>query len=187
MLCSKCDTRCDPNARFCGVCGEPSAQASQQHTQHNAPTTGPMGYGSADGSAYNGAPVPFDLLEKKSIAVCIILSIVTFGIYSIYWLYTFVKKIKLLNGEEPNCVGEVLLNLFIPFYFLYWVYTRSNKLYHAASGQHINVDDFAVVNLILSIFGFSIVAYALIQHNLNTVASQLVGRIPSPYYNQGTM
>ncbi len=42
------------------------------------------------------------LLQEKNIALCIVLSLVTFGIFYIVWLYGICKKIKLMAGEEPN-------------------------------------------------------------------------------------
>ncbi len=110
------------------------------------------------------------LLEEKSIALCIILSLVTFGIYYIVWLFGIIKKIKLLAGEEPNAAGELLLNLFVPFYMFFWMYTRSKKLSEAGANCGIPLADRSVVNLILMIFGFGVVSVAFIQADLNKAA-----------------
>lgn len=113
------------------------------------------------------------LKQQKSIAVCIILSLITFGIYYIIWLSGVCKKIKLLNSEEPKAVGEVLLCIFIPFYCLYWFFSRSKKLASGATLHNIPLDNRAVINLLLAIFGFSIVSMALIQSDLNKVAEAI--------------
>lgn len=110
------------------------------------------------------------LLEKKSIPVCIILSFVTFAIYYIVWMHGICKKIKLLAGEEPKCGGELVCIILVPFYSLFWMYTRSKKLSAAGANCGIQLDDRSVVNLILAIFGLGVVSVALIQSDLNKAA-----------------
>lgn len=110
------------------------------------------------------------LLEEKNIAVTIILSIVTFGIYYIIWTYGICKKIKLMAGEEPNCGGEIVCLVLVPFYAWYWLYTRSKKLSVAAGNCGVVLEDRSVLNLILAICSLGIVSMALIQADLNTAA-----------------
>jgi hypothetical protein len=110
------------------------------------------------------------LQEEKSIAACILLSFVTFGIYQICWIHSICKKIKVLNGEDPSCAGEVCLILFIPFYNIYWMFTRGKKLAEAANRRGIPLNDNSIIYLVLSLFGLNIVNYALLQNDLNAVA-----------------
>lgn len=119
--------------------------------------------------------VPPELIEEKSIALCIIFSIITCGIYYIYWFYTLSKRIKLLNQEYPSCAGEVLLYFLIPFYNLYWMYTRARKTMEASIRYwHYNrVSDEGVAYLLLTLFGFGIVAVALMQNNFNNFARDI--------------
>jgi hypothetical protein len=63
--------------------------------------------------------------------------------------------------------------IFVPFYSIYWIHTRSKKLFMAAQRYGIQISDNSTANLLLTIFGFGIVAYALIQNDLNTVARTL--------------
>jgi hypothetical protein len=111
------------------------------------------------------------LTEQKSIGLCIVLSIVTCGIYYIIWLASMCKKIKLMNNEEPSVAGEVILCLIIPFYSLFWLYSRSKKLASAAANCGVALEDRAVINLVLAIFGLAIVSFALIQSDLNKAAA----------------
>jgi hypothetical protein len=110
------------------------------------------------------------LLQEKSVALCLVLSFVTFGIYGIVWMFGVMKKIKLLSGEEPKCGGELALFIFIPFYSLYWMYSRSKKLSEAGAKCGVSIDDKSVINLVLAIFGLGIVSFALIQSDLNNAA-----------------
>lgn len=115
------------------------------------------------------------LTQEKSIPLCIILSLVTFAIYYIVWMYGICKKIKLMAGEEPSCGGELACILLVPFYSLYWLYTRSKKLAQAGTNCGIQLEDKSVINLLLAIFGFGIVSVALIQSDLNKAARAFAG------------
>lgn len=110
------------------------------------------------------------LLQEKSIALCVILSLVTCAIYYIVWMFSICKKIKLIAGEQPNCSGELACIIFVPFYLLYWIYTRSKKLAQAGANCGIQLEDRSVINLLLAVFGLGIVSAALIQSDLNTAA-----------------
>ena len=67
-------------------------------------------------------------INKRSIGMCILLSIITCGIYGIYWMYLLVKNTRSIQKNTDNCKGEMLCLIFVPFYSLYWWYTRGEKL-----------------------------------------------------------
>lgn len=104
----------------------------------------------------------------------IILSIVTLGIYVYIWIYKTTRYLdKVLNRQGSFSPGvEVVLCLFVPFYFIYWVYkqTKAAEEAHKMRGNFSN-SDLAIINLILCIVGFGIVAYALIQDQINKLAT----------------
>ena len=132
--------------------------------------------------------VPNELFEVKNIAVCITLGIVTFGIYGLIWIFSIIKKIKLLNNEEPYCAGELLLNMFIPFYSPYWLYTRAKKLSTAAANRNIQITVNGTLYLILALFGFGIISYAMIQNDLNEIAERLyTNSINDTTFENGTV
>ena len=108
--------------------------------------------------------------EEKSIGYCIILSFVTFGIYLIIWMNSMIKKIRITNSESTDSAGELLALIFIPFYSIFWVYTRSQKLFLSSKKIGVQLTDNSVINLLLSLFGLSIVSYAIIQNDLNVIA-----------------
>jgi hypothetical protein len=109
-------------------------------------------------------------MQEKSIGICILLCFVTFGIYYLAWVYGMMKKIKLMAGEEPRCGGEIALFIFIPFYGLFWMYSRSKKLAAAGAACGVPMDDKSLINLLLAIFGFGFVSVALMQADLNKAA-----------------
>ena len=135
-------------------------------------------------SNHNLAP---ELLEDKSIALCIVLTFVTSGIYGIFWIYSIMRKIKLLNNEEPDVVGELLLYIFVPFYSLYWIFSRSQKLHIGADKNGMRIPDNSVMYLVIALFGLMVVSLALIQDSLNNIARYLASpnqsNTPSSGYN----
>jgi len=120
----------------------------------------------------NSTGVSNRLYEPKSIGVCIFLTIITFGIYGLFWIYSICKNIKILSREETNSGGEYACLILVPFYILYWMYTRGNKVYVAAGNRGITVNNSGTLYLVLSLFGLNIIAYALIQNDLNTAAAR---------------
>jgi len=38
-------------------------------------------------------------VEQKSIALCIILSLITCGIYGLYWMYTLTEDVNAISGD----------------------------------------------------------------------------------------
>jgi hypothetical protein len=112
-------------------------------------------------------------LQTKSIGVSILLCFVTMGIYTIVWIYDICQDIKKIDNDQSGSVGELLCVMFVPFYIYYWMFTRSQKLSLAAGKRGVQVTDNSTINLLLQIFGFGLIALALIQSSLNQVSLEL--------------
>lgn len=114
----------------------------------------------------------------------IILSIVTFGIYVYIWIYKTSRFFDgYLNRQGSFSPGvEVVLCLFVPFYFIYWIYkqTKAAGEAHRTRGNY-NDSELAIINLLLCIFGLSIVAYALLQDQINKLVT---GYTAPPSYDR---
>ena len=63
-------------------------------------------------------------MNKRRLWLSIVLVIITGGLWGIYWNYLLVKNIRALKQDDSGCVGEMLCLVFVPFYALYWWYTR---------------------------------------------------------------
>ena len=112
------------------------------------------------------------VVEKRSIATCIILTIVTLGIYSFYWMYKLHEETHAVAGETPTVSGGMLILLTIVtfgIYFMYWCYKQGERVdkIHAMRGAPAGNN--AVLYLVLAIV-FSIIALCLMQNELNTYA-----------------
>ena len=101
-------------------------------------------------------------MKQRSVGIAILLSIITCGIYGIYWLIMLNDETNYVSGhQQDGTSGGVVFLLTL-------VTCGIEKLNEAKMQRGIMVDSSAsVLYLILSIFGLSIVSYALMQSELN--------------------
>ena len=92
-------------------------------------------------------------VNKRSVGMCILLSILTLGIYSIYWEYLLVKNTRMLKKDESSCTGEMLCLVFVPFYSLYWWFTRGKLVNSEFSKHGYSASSNETVFIILALFG----------------------------------
>lgn len=113
------------------------------------------------------------MITQRNIAVCIILSIVTCGIYGIYWFIVMTNESNELVPEMATASGGVAFLLEIVtcnIYGLYWAYKMGEKLDAAKSARGMQSGSGNILYLLLCLFGLNIVAWALIQNDLNSLA-----------------
>lgn len=111
-------------------------------------------------------------IVKKNIAVCIVLSIVTCGIYGLYWLYTMAEDMRVLSGDAAAPTGGMVLILSIVtcgIYLWYWLYKQGTYIEGMKAARGLPTGSSAILYLILALLGFSIVSYALLQNDINTL------------------
>ena len=123
-------------------------------------------------------------MEKRNIAVAIILTIVTCGIYGIYWFIVMTNDANKTTEkpEEQTSGGVAFLLSFITcgIYGWYWAYKQGEKLDAAAEKNGMPRDSRSVLYLILSLIGFSIIAYALMQDTLNKIIDKTSAKQAKP-------
>ena len=110
--------------------------------------------------------------QERNIAVCIILSIVTCGIYGLYWLYSMAEDMKTVTGDANATSGGVLILLTIitcGIYLWYWMYKQGCQIDAIKTARGIPSSSTGVIYLVLCIFELGIVAYALLQNELNNL------------------
>ena len=97
-------------------------------------------------------------------------SFVTCGFYSIYWFIAMTDEINALSENKNDTSGGMAFLLTLVtcgIYAYYWAYKMGDKL-DAINQKN---ESKGIIYLLLSIFGFSIIAYALIQDSINKLAS----------------
>ena len=186
MKCKKCGTQVDDRAKFCPVCGEPMYSENfggEPPKAPNPPRPDYNGQNAGSGYQYGGgqyggqrptggryrAPI-----TSRSIPMAIVLSIITCGIYGIYWLYCLVNDLNTASGRENDTSGGMVILFSIitcGIYSLVWNYSAGAKVGDIQEFDGRPRDSYlGVLYLLLSLFGFSIVNMALIQNELNKVA-----------------
>ena len=105
--------------------------------------------------------------QKRNIAVCVVLSIVTFGIYGIVWLSRICKDIRHLHGEEAPVATEVVLIVLIPFYSWYWAVTRGRQMYEDSEKRGGNMADNKMLYLIFSVLNLAVFTMGFMQSQFN--------------------
>ena len=96
----------------------------------------------------------------------IILSIVTCGLYGIYWLYCMATEIAKFKDENDSGLVDAILMILIPFvgFFL-----SEKKLATACAEKGIEHKDNSILYLILGLV-FPIANFYLMQTDLNKLA-----------------
>ncbi|MEE0700289.1 MAG: DUF4234 domain-containing protein [Bacilli bacterium] len=113
------------------------------------------------------------MVKERSIPVCILLTIVTCGIYGIIWFISLTDDARVVSGDERLSGGKALLFTIVTcgIYSIYWAYQMGKALNQAQVKAGKTPNDNSVLYLILSIIGLSIVGYCLMQSELNNFAN----------------
>ena len=100
-----------------------------------------------------------------------ILSLVTCGLYGLYWFVCMTDDTNTVANEEgtSGVLALILTIVTCGIYGLYWAYKCGDKLDKAKVDRGMPASNGGVLYLILYIFG-GIIAYALIQNELNNLA-----------------
>lgn len=173
MYCPKCGAPLNGAPAFCPNCGAPLSQnAQQQNGNYYRQDPNPQGGYYPQNNRPTGFCAP---IAPRDIALCVVLSIITCGIYGIYWFVCLVNDLNTAAGTEQDSTGGVVFLLSIVtcgIYGMYWAYKAGEKVnrIHARCGEMTDSSN-AVLYLVLSIFGLGIVTYCLIQSELNKVAT----------------
>ena len=108
----------------------------------------------------------------RNIGLCIFFSIITCGIYMIYWFIVLTDETNAIAGEQDTSGGIAFLLTLVTcgIYGVYWAYKRGEKIDKAHMRRGEMVTNSGVLYLILYLV-FQIVAYALIQNEVNKMSN----------------
>lgn len=115
------------------------------------------------------------LLEERNIILAVVFSILTLGIYFIYWMNRTANSIKIMDGDYSGAALETVFFFLVPFYRLYWVYTRGKKVAEVANEKwrYHRIQDESLPYLIVSLFVGDLIVMAIMQNDLNRFAKDL--------------
>lgn len=116
--------------------------------------------------------------EKRSIGKCIVLSILTCGIYWIFWAIKLGKEVVQVKDKNDQGTLEIVLMLFLPFIGMY---LAEKKLYEGCRNQNYTPkEDRSIIYLVLGLFGLSLVSMGLMQDDMNKYVDALsAGFVPT--------
>lgn len=149
--CPNCGEKCSDNTKYCPSCGSP---LNEKETYSSRPI------------------IDAGNINTRSIPICIILSIVTFGIYLIYWQLKLNTEINYLSGEEKAASsGLVLFLTIITFglYGIYWSYKMGERS-DVISGRNRS---YAILFTILQVVALPIISAVLMQDTINTTINNI--------------
>ena len=190
MYCTRCGTQYNDGCGFCPNCGEPNTSGNQNmNNSQNMNNNNSYNYNSYNNyggqnvdprqnwnNTYGGGfgPGRHNII-RRDIVMCVILSIITCGIYGIYWFICMVDDLNALVGDPtaPSGVKVFLLSLVTcSIYMIYWMYKAGEKINYLKSRSGYPVSsDTAILYMVLCLFGFGIVVYCLLQSELNKYAN----------------
>ena len=154
--CQNCGKEIEDSAVFCGNCGaSQTAQAQEQATV-----------------TQNVSSVP--AVPNRNIVVSLVLSLVTCGIYGIYWMIVLQDDSNIVS-EDNNTSGVMVFLLSLitcGIYGFYWYYKMGQKLFQAGQKYGKQISDNSLIYILLGVFGLGIVNYCLMQSDLNKFSNQ---------------
>ena len=146
-FCRNCGVALEENANFCPSCGT---------TQENIIKRGSV--------------------AKRDIAVNVILTVITCGIYGLFWFVMLTNESNSIASEtEKSASGGLAIIYTIltcGIYGIYWNYKMGKKLYSAGKIYGKDISENSVLYIVLAIFGLGIVNYCLMQSDLNRFANE---------------
>lgn len=109
------------------------------------------------------------MVKERSVATSIILSLVTCGLYALYWEYTLSEDLRELSGDSSlsGSMAIILGLVTCGIYTLYWYYKIGSALKAAQEKKGKAVSDQSLIFVILGVVGFGIVSMAIAQSEVN--------------------
>ena len=124
------------------------------------------------------------LIEKRSVPMCIVLLIVTCGIYGFFWSYKVMDSLYKANNQPSTAGMDILLSIITcGIYYIYLMYKMGQLESSAHRIYGLPPKDDSVLYLILGIFTADIVPLAIMQNNINTVLADRVNEAYAHYHS----
>jgi len=173
-FCSNCGAPLEENDRFCTKCGtrfeveEPKKEetmhyqeaASQGTASQETASQGATAGTAAGNQARNTAGI-----TERSIVLAIIFSIITCGIYGLYWMYKMNEDLNQITGDTAATSGGLVIVFSIitcGIYGWYWSYKMGQKVDNLTGS-----DSNKILFIVLAILALSIVNLAIMQDTVN--------------------
>jgi hypothetical protein len=122
------------------------------------------------------------MIKKRGLAGMILLSIVTFGIYGLYWIYALAKDVNTICEGDGQTTGGLLKYLLLGMitfgiYDIVWLYMLGDRLQDNGPKYNITIKESGGTILLWSILGSFIIvgpfiALHILIKNVNALANE---------------
>lgn len=157
-ICLKCGVGTGKGKSFCPNCGNAVVEAAVICVK--------CGVSLKTNAQESANKCNMEGIKERSLVTAIILSLVTCGIYAIFWFVSLTNEMNRASGKlnDTNGGTAFLFNLVTcGIYGWFWAYKMGEKRDIIANEKGSS----NILYLVLSILGFGIVVYALLQDTLN--------------------
>lgn len=109
------------------------------------------------------------MATNRSIPLCIIFSLITGGIYSIFWFIKLTDELNSCASTKTAGGGTAFVYslLTLGIYTFYWMYKQGQKVDEISGNPGGNT---GILYVILTCIGLAIIPYCLMQSELNRIA-----------------
>ena len=111
-------------------------------------------------------------MKKRNVALCVIFTIITFGIYGFYWLAQINNCANELADPPQKTSGVIVVLLTIVtcgLYGIYWAYRMGGLLDTALAKRSMPTQNRSVTYLILAVIQLGFVGWILMQNTINSM------------------
>lgn len=111
-------------------------------------------------------------IKKRNIFICLILSIITCGLYSIYWLYVLLRDTYNLADYDGSPVLDILFTFITCGLYGFYLWYKIAGLHNEINEKHnIKSVNNTILYIALYFFGLSIINYCILQDDINKIAN----------------
>ena len=185
-FCSNCGAPLEEGQRFCANCGTPVAapvtkenpQPEQEAVNHE--NAQPENFAQQENPQPETqqiiVPQPVFAkfpIRKRSLATCIVLSLITCGIYGLYWYYCLIEDMRTVTGEQEDMSPAMTVFVTVITCGIYgwiWLYRAGDKIDKLRQSRGESSSSLAIIYALLAVMALPIVAYCLIQDEFNKIA-----------------
>lgn len=107
-------------------------------------------------------------IKARNIVTAILLTIITCGIYGIYWIIMMTREAVSVKDPADSAILEIVLMLFLPFLGIFLV---EKKFAEGCQARGVAHSDNSILYLILGLVGLGIVSLCMLQNDLNKLAT----------------
>ncbi|MBN2851501.1 MAG: DUF4234 domain-containing protein [Clostridia bacterium] len=109
--------------------------------------------------------------ERRPLGICLFFSIVSVGLFNIYWAYTVTYEISaVLDDNRLNPIIEAIGSILtFGIYLVYWAYKYEKYIVQISKEQGVPCKDYGLLLAVLSVFLLFPVSMMIMQKQLNNI------------------